>query len=260
MDKSPVVKTPIQQNRFGAEAVTTPEWEKVFSYLRANKKQPHKWRIACSMLPGVGLSTLKRRFRRNDARVTQKGPECVLGADIEEAIVEFLLAQADIGNAFPVDLLPAKVREIASDLFKSDELAGFVGGRDWHERFQKRHPVLSVRLGQLSEQTRLSCLSREAVERFYSISEIALDGVDPENVWFMDESGIAARGAQIKVSPFLCKSRRQKSQYTALTSAAGVRTQGGAIGHHSKVGDHQTHHSGWLRLRARKGSSPRTHL
>ena len=59
---------------------------------------------------------------------------------------------------------------------------------------------MSVRLGQLSEVTQLNRLSREAVHRFYTIAEPALLGVDPKNVWVVDESGIAARGAQVKVS------------------------------------------------------------
>ena len=183
-----------------AKDILPTQWEAAFSYLRKYRYAAHKWRSALSLVPGVGLNTLKRRFRDDNTEITRKGPPPRLGDDVEKAIEEFLLAQADVGNAFPVDLLPAKAREIAKVLFGDPNLQGFVGGKDWQTRFQNRHPQLSARLGQLSEVTRLACLSREAVDRFYTIAEEALKGVDPANVWFMDESGVAARGAQVKVS------------------------------------------------------------
>ena len=62
----------------------------------------------------------------------------MLGTDVEDAIVEYLLAMADVGNAVPVELLPAKVRDIAAKLFLVQDSSGFVGGKDWHERFLER--------------------------------------------------------------------------------------------------------------------------
>lgn len=112
---------------------------------------------------------------------------------------EFILAQADVGNAFPLDLISFKERLVARDLFPHMEAGHFAGEKDWHGRSLLRHPVLSVRLGQLLGQNRLSCFTKEAVERFYMIAEEALKGVDPKNVWVMHESGVAARGARIKV-------------------------------------------------------------
>lgn len=199
MGKVKKIVTPEKQFGRRITDVSAEQWESAFAYIRKHRFGPHKWRDALSLVPGVGLSTLKRRYRDDNSAETRKGPECRLGDDIENAIAEFLLAQADVGNAFPAELLPAKVQDIAKKLFGRVDLEGMVGGKDWEERFKKRHPELSVRLGQLTEATRLACLTREAVSRFYDIAEHALKGVKPENVWFMDESGIAARGAQQKV-------------------------------------------------------------
>ncbi len=173
---------------------------------------------------------------------------------------EFILAQADVGNAFPVDLISFKERLVGQDLFPHMEAGHFVGEKDWHVRSLLRHPELSVRLGQLSEQTRLSCFTREALERFYMIAEKALKGIDPKNVWVMNESGVAARGARIKVSPALCELRAYSLSYDAPISIAGIRTPWSALRRHSEVGDHKTHHARGLRVTSWQGGSPCTRL
>ena len=137
-----------------AREIDKEQWEYAFAYLRTHRHDHHKWRDARSLLSGISLNTLKSRFKANNAEKSRRGPECVLGDDVEAAIIEYLYAQADVGNAVPVDLLPPKVRDIAKDLFSTQDLSGFVGGKDWHTRFLERHPGLAVRLGQLTEVTR----------------------------------------------------------------------------------------------------------
>ena len=260
MVKVPRQNTPCKGRLESARATTPEQWETAFSYLRKHRHDPHKWRNARSMVPGVALNTLKSRFKANRSEFTRKGPPPVLGADVEKAIKEFLLPQADVGNAFPIDLLPAKVRDIARGLFGTAGTGSFVGGKDWQARFHSRHPELSVRMGQLAEVTRLNCLSREAVDRFYSIAELALKGVQPANVWFMDESGIAARGAQIKVGLPNPYPPNPSPPNDTPDSPVGLRTPWSSFCRHPEVGDHKARHSRRVRVSRRASCRPRTHL
>ena len=93
--------TPKKYRPDSAPAISPDQWEKAFSYLRKYRYAAHKWRSALSLVPGVGLSTLKRRFRDDNTEITRKGPPPRLGDDVENAIQEFLLAQADVGTLSP---------------------------------------------------------------------------------------------------------------------------------------------------------------
>ena len=77
----------------------------------------------------------------------------MLGADVEDAIVEYLLAMADVGNAVPVDLLPAKDRDIAAKLFSGQDSSGFVVGKDRHERLIQRRQCAWANFRRLSNST-----------------------------------------------------------------------------------------------------------
>jgi hypothetical protein len=51
----------------------------------------------------------------------------VLGTNLEKAVIDSLFAQADVVNAFPIDLLPAKVRDLAKVMFGEAGMGHFVG-------------------------------------------------------------------------------------------------------------------------------------
>ena len=126
-----VQKRDPQRKKIGqaATAVEPTRWEEVFAFLRKHRHHRLKWSLARSMVPGVSITTLKARFKANNTAATQKGPQCVLGEDVENAIAEWPLVQADVGNACPVELLYPKARGIAKRLIPHQDLGNWVGGR-----------------------------------------------------------------------------------------------------------------------------------
>jgi len=164
-------------------------WETAFRFLDANQRTHNKWALALASLGGVSLSTLKRRYAKRYSGPTVKGPEPRLGGVAEANLVAWIEAQWAVGNCIPPAMLVKKAKQYG-------EFVGLppnsVGGADWHRRFRARHPEVSRRLAQICGVERLLAASYENAERFYDLWEVAADGVLPQNMYFMDEMGLAS--------------------------------------------------------------------
>ena len=68
------------------------------------------------------------------------------------------------------------------------DAAAFVGGKKWYKSFMKRHPDVKEMNSSLMEEERTHAVGRESVGRYFSLAEVALEGVTPPNTWFADEA------------------------------------------------------------------------
>lgn len=172
---------------FATKDLTPEQWEAKFKYLDDNAGVYGSMRKAAGMFPVVPYNTLKGRYLKRESAPTTFGPKPVLGLDVETVIVDFCKQQHARGFSVPKVFIIARAKKAAVDL-GGDDAAASVGGKKWYKGFMKRHPDVKEMNSSLMEEERTHAVGRESVGRYFTLAEVALPGVKPENTWFADEA------------------------------------------------------------------------
>ena len=139
------------------------------------------------MAPTVPYMTLKDRYLKRAIAPTTFGPKPVLGLDVETVIVDFCKQQHARGFSAPKFFIIARIKKAAVDL-GGDDAAVSIGGKKWYRGFMKRHPDVKEMNSSFMEEERAHTVGRESVGRYFTLAEVALPGVKPENTRFADEA------------------------------------------------------------------------
>ena len=165
-----------------AETVPEKDWKKAYALIDEGTNVSEVARQLC--LP---YATLNRRYAERRDGVSKRGPKPMMGLSGEEELVKWLLMHESIGKCVSIDMFREMGKRIAGSL----GIDGFTAGKDWEERFFKRHPRLSKRKGELTERNRLYAIHPLRVEEYFAaIKPHITKRIKNLNlIWAMDEWG-----------------------------------------------------------------------
>jgi hypothetical protein len=178
--------------------------QRAFSILRDNKRPKQRLRRARLLVPWMSKAQLYDRFKKNDSSRKVIGRPPMLGPTDLEKVATFVKAQYDVGK--PVSRLGVKKKLAALAAtyeFKTDE---FTRARQL-KRFLSFTNTKTV-LGQKTDTARFFSVTEDSVGRFGDLTELAVAGVDPDNIWVCDEAGFMGESHDRTVS---CAPRRLES-------------------------------------------------
>lgn len=153
-----------------------------------------------------------------EAAATKLGRKCILGPDLEQQLVEYILKME---SKF-YGLTMRDLRRLAYQLATRNNIehpfsASGLAGRAWIDLFLKRHPTLSIRKPTGTSFARAAGFCKERVAGFFNLLEAEFEKFHfpPANIYNVDESGLTI--VQTKVSSVI--GLRGKRQVASLTSA-----------------------------------------
>lgn len=171
------------------EDLTSEQWEAKFKFLDTFGKVYGAQSRAAKAYPAVKLTTLRSRYEQRNSGPSRRGPPPRMDERLEKHLVDWITYANDKG--FPVTNAQL-CTEAKSVAFIAGGFAGrdSVGGKTWRKAFQRRHPEIQRKNSTLMERVRKMSLTKEGVERYFDLAEIAMTGCRPEFTFFADETYI----------------------------------------------------------------------
>jgi hypothetical protein len=180
-----------------AKSFTFEKWEEIFEYIKIFDGLHGKYARAAKCF-GVDKETIRRRFLADQKNETRYGPECTLSDQVEIVLVQLIFERFNCGFALSIRALQKAARRLA----ELDNIPNFIACRSWVDRFLNRHPQVKLRIAEFLEYFRVINTSRDFIARYFQILRVALEGVEPRNIYMMDETSIELRNTQPTVSIF----------------------------------------------------------
>ena len=165
--------------------------DRVDEVLDEYKNGLHKSLHAAAKSTGVSRTSLHRRYHGSGNRKTSSTKLLKLYPEEEQAIVKHIRAQTEAGFPIPYRLLPV-LGSIVLARREIDAENSVEVGQCWPTRFINRNPEIRSCKPRVMEQLRLHGASAGRVQDWFDIFEsvMARPGVNPINVYNMDESGL----------------------------------------------------------------------
>jgi hypothetical protein len=108
----------------------------------------------------------------------------------EKTLVDLIEWSNKAGHPMTTSQLKKQAIKLAEACGATKGATG-VGSDGWVRGFQKRHRDLFKTNASLLETERAHAVTRAAIERYFDIAAVALNGInDPELIFFMDESHV----------------------------------------------------------------------
>jgi DDE superfamily endonuclease/Tc5 transposase DNA-binding domain len=177
-------------------AVTEKKVQEALAGLESGKyKNPH----AAAKELGISESTMNRRAHGGLSRQEANEPNQFLTAGEETALVKWITQTTASGYPVRHSLLRDMALEIKKERAatvndESEILVVYTPtGKEWSQRFLRRHPQLKTIIVRSIEAARLKETTREIVGNFFEIFKrtVEEEGILDENIHNMDESGNA---------------------------------------------------------------------
>ena len=186
-----------------------------------------------SLAKGIPLTTT-RRWIKDTPKKIDRGRDKVLTEDEERLIETALLFLGDSNMPLDRDDIQAIVSEFIKTIERPCPFANNRPGIDWLRSFEKRHPEISKKRGEILTMARSKNMTPEVVNAFFDkyekvVTENGLS-LSPESIWNCDETGLNTDHRSKKV--FVAKGKKDvyikaanagKTNYSVLVcgSAAG---------------------------------------
>jgi 4-hydroxybenzoate polyprenyltransferase len=137
---------------------------------------------------GVPKSTLSNRLHGSQPHAIAHEAHQRLTPDQEVLLVDWILDLDSLG--FPPS--PARTLDMARRILAMNKDTKPLG-KDWVQKFKQRHPRVTSCIGKKIDAKRIQGTQPDAIREFYDRFEATQInyGVIPENIWNMDEHGIA---------------------------------------------------------------------
>lgn len=166
-------------------------WIKKFEWLSKYETIRGSVRAAAAAPPRVPLTTLRRRYalwKTGENWQVSAGRPPTFEDKTEKVLVDIIEWANKQGHPVTKDHLMKEAKRLAIACGGKGSEMG-VGSKGWLRGFEKRQPeVFKVNRG-LLETERAHAISREAIERYFDIASVGLEGIDsPELIFFMDET------------------------------------------------------------------------
>lgn len=176
-----------------APDLTPADWEAKFKWLDINKGYHGAFSKAAKHWPPVNKMTLSRKYKlylKGADFMAAVGRPPTFAEATENVLVELIEVSNKGGHPLTTSQLKRQAIKLA-ETCGATKGATRVGSNGWVRGFQKRHKDLFRENASLLETERAHAVTRAAVERYFDIAEVGLDGiVDPELIFFMDESHV----------------------------------------------------------------------
>ena len=139
-------------------------------------------------LYSVSSRTLKRRLAGGQSRTNTRESQQLLSIKQERLLADWILKLETEGHA-PTH---KTVREMAAQISKTSGGCGKIGN-EWTKRFMQRYPEIHTKIGQKIDALRVQNTLPKILSTWFSRIKRVLTEykVAPENVWNIDETGIA---------------------------------------------------------------------
>lgn len=171
---------------FAARDLAVEDWKAKFAAIRVKKDgvTPCYGEISrvAALKPRVPFETLRRRFEKGQTGLLKSGAAPALG-ELEGALKQWLCDYKSLG----VNLYEKKVRQKAVELAVAAGIKwDFKASKNWLDAFLRRNG-LKLLAGQFMEAVRRHAVSKEALNRFFDLFEIASEGVEAKHIYMLDE-------------------------------------------------------------------------
>ena len=195
-----------------------------------------KWRGSLRVFAkskGIPLTTV-RRWIKNVPKQQNRGRKRVLTDDEEKLIVTALLFLGDSNMPLDRDDIRAIVKEFIKDSGRQTPFHDNCPGIDWLISFEKRHPEITKKRGEILTIARAKNMTPDVVNGFFDKFEKVVDenelALSPNSIWNCDETGLNTDHRSKKV--FVAKGKKDvyiksatagKTNYSVLVcgSASG---------------------------------------
>ena len=150
-----------------------------------------------------------RRTKGRKAPIKAHLHECILNPAQEKVLASWACQQDDMGIPPRLELL----REKAQALLHLEQPERILG-KNWGERFIKRHPDLQLKFSQRLERQRSVASNPRVLEHHFKLfdSTIRKWQIQKSNIWNIDEKGfLLGVAAKVKV---VCRQGRKNPRYT----------------------------------------------
>ena len=182
---------------------------------------------------GIPYTTLYEKVKGIRSLDARPGPPTILSIDEENEIVSWIFKMSKMGFPISKDHLLDTVQMIVKSQKRETPFTNGRPSKHWYSSFLRRHPGLSLRMGQNLTSAR-AAVTEEKLRNWFDtvgkyLSSEGLKEISPERIFNMDESGflltpktekyLVRRGQKAVYN--VCKS--DKECYTALMggNAAG---------------------------------------
>lgn len=145
----------------------------------------------------IPRTTLRHKLAgRAPEGIGKRGPDCLLGCDLEERLCEWLKNCAKAGFPVNKDGLLFSVQKLSAELFTEiGDKGPYVDklpGKTWYTNFMNRHPELSYKQAEYLNKARATVSEARIREWFRQTYDLLGEDVSvlnyPSRVWNMDES------------------------------------------------------------------------
>lgn len=204
-----------------ARAVTPNEWTHLITRVRAGEGVREVARGA-----NIPFETLRRRVGADNVSMSKRGPQPHLSVAGEAKLYKWLTVNEELGRCVPI----AAFKEQAARIARSIGDVRFKGGRDFVERFFKRHPQLSSRTAEMTEHSRMYAVHPQKMSDYFKTVEPLLKDRPSTHVWNVDECGFDAMHIQngkvvatkgVKQVQSGCDGNRDRISFCFFFNAAG---------------------------------------
>ena len=195
LDSSVATWSKKNEKKWAAERAASSRVEKGFAYVTKHKNS-HGSMVTGAKIAGMAYATFRKRYLgKRISGPMKSGPAPALGESVEEKLYDHIKRCSLVAMCLPVIVVCQLAQQLAAALKIKTNV---VFGPKWFKGFQKRHK-LSLRLPQVIESHRLAATSSVNITNYFNVLGPAVDGVPPEKIWNMDESGISLRNTRSKV-------------------------------------------------------------
>jgi hypothetical protein len=150
----------------------------------------YKTPYEASKATGAPIRTLYRRVNGGKSIQQSRTPQQLLSPDEEKALVSWALGAAAMGHPITHSFLRELAEEIRKPRIDSENMIVPPLGSDWTKRFMRRNPQLKTAIASGIEIQRKE-VTKEMLDTWFAEFKRIIDeyGIDPENIYNMDETG-----------------------------------------------------------------------
>lgn len=169
--------------RVDTRTVSVETWEAAIRYYNSHKGE-HGISSKLLRMFGVNVNALKRRIKSGNTGVTVWGRKTLFTEEDEEAFKKVILDLDEANMGIRKGVLLETVQKYA------ESINATVPTKYWLDSFLRRHPEFSDRLTSGLTRARYNAVREDIMTSFYDLLEEVSDGIPPERIYIMDETGL----------------------------------------------------------------------
>lgn len=168
---------------------------------------------------GIPKTTLFAKFHHRSPLECSKGPQTVLGKEIEDEILNWIIYKGERGFPVVKSELLDNIQKYLTDTKQKTVFKNNRPGKHWYTSFMARHPELSIRIAQNLTSTRAEAVESR-LRKWYdkvlnNLKNKDLLNIEPSRVFNLDESAFSL----VPKDNYVITKRGAKSVYRIVSGA-----------------------------------------